>query len=126
MIIKNVIDRVEKMRPGYGISLEEYVYLLNMLENDIYNNIICAHEGESEFSDHSGEEDILLIPDMYADIYSFYIFARIDLANGDIGGYTNNMILFNNLMNEYSRYYTRNHMPKGNARIRWRRCICLR
>ncbi len=119
MIIKDVIGKVEKQRPGCSISLEEYISCLNILEQDIYTNIISAHEGEKEFIAHGCEEDTLFVPDMYADIYSFWLFARIDLANGDIGGYTNNMILFNNLMGEYSRYYTRNHMPKESTRIRW-------
>ncbi|MBQ4602050.1 MAG: hypothetical protein IJB24_04235 [Clostridia bacterium] len=119
MIIRDVIDRVEQQRAGCDISLEEYISCLNILEEDIYTNIISAHEGKAEFDAHTSEDDTLLVPDMYADLYSFWLFARIDLANGDIGGYTNNMILYNNLMDEYSRYYTRSHMPKTKGRVRW-------
>ncbi len=120
MTIKDIINKVEKQHRDRSISLEEYISCLNILEKDIYTNIISAHEADTEFDAHTSEDDILLVPDMYSDLYSFYLFARIDLANGDIGGYTNNMILFNNLMSEYSRYYTRAHMPRLKTRIRWR------
>lgn len=120
MIIKDVIDRVEKERRGCNISLEEYISCLNTLEEDIYVNVISRHERNVDFDRHINEDDELLVDDIYADLYCFWLFARIDLANGDIGGYTNNMILFNNLMGEYCRYYTRNHMPKAKGRVRWR------
>ena len=119
MTIKDVIKRVENRHPGFDAALEDHISRLNILEKDIYTNIISAHEGHGEFVPHSNEEDELLVPDMYADIYSFYLLAQIDLANAEISGYTNNMILYNNLMGEYSRYYTRNHMPKQKGRIRY-------
>ena len=119
MIIGDVIKNVERQKIGCNLAVDDYISCLNILESDIHTNIISTHEGAREFVFHACEEDTLLVPDMYADLYSFYLFARIDLANGDIGGYTNNMILFNNLMSEYSRYYTRNHMPKAKGKVRW-------
>lgn len=120
MIIKDIIERVERQRPGCGVTLKDYIDTLNLLEEDIHTNIVSAHDGAQEFVAHTSEEDALIVPDMYADLYSFWVFARLDLANEDVGGYTNNMILFNNLVNEYSRYYTRTHMPRRKGRIRWR------
>ncbi len=119
MIIKDVIDRAESEHRGCNLSLEEYISCLNILEEDIYTNVISCHEGYTEFDGHTSEDDVLLVPDMYADLYVFWLFARIDLANGDVGGYTNNMILYNSLMGEYSRYYTRNNMPREKGRVRW-------
>ena len=120
MITGDVIKRVERQRPGCNMSVEDYISFLNILEEEIYSNIIARHEGDCPFVPHSGEEDELMLPDRYADIYCFYLFARIDLINGDVVGYTNNMILYNNLLDEFSRYYTRAHMPKVTGRIRWR------
>ena len=120
MTIKEVIDRVETQRTGRNISLEEYISWLNILEEDIFTNVISLHKDNASYDIHTTEDDSLLVPDMYADLYSFWLFARIDLANGDIGSYTNNMILYNNLIGEFSRYYTRTYMPKTKARIGWR------
>ncbi|MBR4882175.1 MAG: hypothetical protein IKU19_09580 [Clostridia bacterium] len=119
MTVKDVINRVEKERLGCNISIEEYISALNILEQDIFTNIISAHEGGAVFTAHTSEDEVLLLPDIYADLYSFWLFARMDLACGDTVGYTNNMILYNNLMSEYSRYYTRNHMPTQKGKVRW-------
>ena len=115
-----VIKRVEAAKPGCNIATEEYLNLLNILEEEIYTNIISCHDGKYGFKALCSEEDKLIVPDMYADLYSFWLFARIDLTNGDIAGYTNNMILYNNLMDEFSRYYTRANMPKLRGKVRWR------
>ena len=120
MKIRDVIRAVRKLRPGCDVSLEEAVAALNLLEEDIYANIISRHADTPIFSPHSDDTDELLVPDMYADLYSMWLLARFDLANGDIGGYTNNMILYNNLMTEFGCYYTRNHMPIQAGRVRWR------
>ncbi|MBQ4561434.1 MAG: hypothetical protein IJA55_03765 [Clostridia bacterium] len=120
MTISDVIKRVEKLRPGYSVSSDEYIHRLDILEQDIYNNIISSHCDGGEFIHRTTEEDLLFVPDMYSDLYSFYLLAQIDLANAEISGYTNNMILYNNLMSEFSRYYTRSHMPKQKGRVRWR------
>ena len=117
MIIGDIIKRVAQRRCGCDMSVADYISALNVLESDIYTNIISCHEGEKPWTEHSCEEDTLLVPDTYAELYTFYLLARIDLDNGDTLGYTNNMILYNGLMSEFSRYYTRSHMPKQRARI---------
>ncbi len=117
MIIGDIIKRVVQRRRGCDMSVCDYISCLNILESDIYTNIISCHEDAPVLTAYTSEEDGLLVPDMYADLYTFYLLARIDLDNGDTLGYTNNMILYNGLMSEFSRYYTRNHMPRQRARI---------
>ena len=119
MIISDVIKRVDDLRQGCDVSLCDYIYRLNVLESDIHGNIISRHEGSYGFVPHTSEDDELTVPDTYADLYVFYLLAHIDLANGDTHGYTNNMILYNSLISEFSRYYTRTHMPKQSTRIGW-------
>lgn len=119
MTIADVIKRVDAQRGGCNMELCEYITYLNILESDIYANVISCHEEAESFTPHTSEEDLLLVPDTYADLYVFYMLARIDLSNSDTVGYANNMILYNNLMGEYSRHYTRNHMPIQKARIGW-------
>ena len=117
MTIGDIIKKAGQRRRGCDMSVCEYIAHLNTLESDIYANIISCHEGAPELKTYTGEEDTLLVPDMYADLYTFYLLARIDLDNGDTVGYTNNMILYNGLMSEFSRYYTRNRMPLQRASI---------
>lgn len=120
MIIDDVIKTVERLRPGCDMAVEDYIACLNLLEEDIYRNIISCHEGADAYKAHECEDDTLLVPDMYASLYRFYLLAQIDLANSDITRYTNNMILYNGLMNEYSAYYNRTHMPIQKGKVRWR------
>ncbi|MBR6513325.1 MAG: hypothetical protein IKT46_00685 [Clostridia bacterium] len=119
MTVGEVIKKVEKHRPGVNISLCEYLSCLGGLEQRIYTDIISAHEGNKELVPLS-EDSEMLVPDMYGDLYCFWMLARIDLANGDTAGYTNNMILYNSLMSSFSDHYTRSHMPKARGRLRWR------
>ncbi len=119
MTINDIIISVEQRRPGSCMAIEDYVSALNVIEADIYHNIIACHEGAGSFVAHSTAEDVLQVPDMYGDLYKFYILAQMDLANSDITRYSNNMILYNNMLSEYRDWYIRNHMPISHRRVRW-------
>ena len=119
MTVNDIITAAERLRPGSGMATDEYIGCLNRLEEDIYSNIIACHQGAMPFSLHTDISDVLQAPDMYADLYKFYILAQIDIANGDITRYSNNMILYNNLLSEYRDWYTRNHMPLVYGKLGW-------
>lgn len=119
MTVGEVIRRVEKSRPGSELSRNEFFDEINRCALDIYENIISRHENAYPRREYTDEGDELDVGDNYADIYVFRLIAKIDLSNGDITRYTNNMLLYNNLMSEYSDHYNRSNMPKSNARMRW-------
>ena len=119
MTVGEAIRRAEKQRPGIRLTGDEYLSHLNRLEADIYSNIISRHEGAGEFALHTHEDDVLQVPDMYAELYKFYLLALIDIGNGDITRYSNNMVLYNNLLSLYSDWYTRNHMPLSFGKLGW-------
>ena len=117
MTIKKIIYDFEKQRPGSCLSLPEYLEHINRLEQDIYDNIISRHEGAPSFVQYKGEEESLLVCDMYAQIYLYYLLAQTDLENGDITRYSNDMALFNNLLSEYGNWYNRTYMPNKRAKL---------
>lgn len=120
MTVKDIIAATEKQRPGCSVSISEYLEHINRIEADIYANIISKHEVPPEYNICTADTDILNVPDIYVQLYIFYILAQIDLGNGDITRYSNNMILYNNLLSEYKDHYTREHMPTQKAKVRWR------
>ena len=85
----------------------------------IYNNIIMLSDTSSEYTPLTTREDSLAVPDMYGSIYIHYITAQIDIANGDITRYSNNMILYNSILSAYSDWYIRTHMPEQRGKLRW-------
>lgn len=119
MTVKTVIRNTEELRPGSGNSTEYYLTHLNALESDIYNNIVSQYKNAPKNPDPLTEKSTLLVPDMYARLYVHYLCAQTDIANGDITRYSNNMILFNALLGEYSDWYTRNNMPRQKGKLRW-------
>lgn len=119
MTVTEAINAVVAQRPGCCLSNEEYTEKLCRLEEDIYCNIISEYEGAVEFSNELLDNTELLAEDMYAELYIFYLIAATDLTNGDITRYSNNMILYNNLMSEYADWYNRNHTREKKTRIGW-------
>lgn len=120
MTVKDVIEQVEKLRPGSNLSFEEYIHHLNCLESDIYSNIASGFENAKEMKSPEKREDDLLVPSMYASLYCHYIAAQIDIGNGDVTRYSNNMILYNALLSAYSDWCIRNYMPRQKGKVRWR------
>ena len=120
MIIKDVISSVEKLRPGSMMSEEEYFSCINRLEELIYGNIISRYENTAKFDRHTDDSDTLLVPDMYGALYRHFLLAEIDLRNGDITRYTNNMILYNGMLSDFFDYCIRTRTPKQYGKVRWR------
>lgn len=120
MTVKNAIRKTEELRPGSGYGTEYYLEHLNALESDIYENIISQYENVPESTLPLTEESSLLVPNTYARLYVHYLCAQIDIANGDITRYSNNMVLCNTLLSEYYDRYIRNNMPKQRGKVRWR------
>jgi hypothetical protein len=89
---------------------------LNSLEGIIYENIFSRAEDTTfayiSRSYEIDQEKELSIPEPYTELYIHYLAARIDEDNGEFNSYNNNMVLYNNLYEEFAKYYRRNHMPK--------------
>ncbi|MBR5515570.1 MAG: hypothetical protein IKU52_05155 [Clostridia bacterium] len=119
MTVGDIIFSVEKSRPGCDYSMEFFLDEINRTWLDIHQNIISAHEGGCDYSEFTCAEDIIGVPNNYTDLFKYRLIALIDINNGDVKRYSNNMILYNNLLSAYGEWYTRNHIPKQKAKLRW-------
>lgn len=121
MKIFEAIDLCDRQKPN-GYSREDKIHWLSKLDGMIFENVISRHEGGIErFDGYTPETDDgteLLGDDMYADMYVKWLFAQIDFANAEIQRYNNSVGMFNALYDNFTRAYTRTHMPKQTAYIK--------
>ena len=115
MNVKECITQIDEIKPN---QFDNFVKIgwLNILDGQIETEILKAHEGyEGEFKPYSEDEPDreLLVAFPYDDIYISFLTMKIDEANAELARYNNSAATFNNKLDTYSKWYTRNHMPKG-------------
>jgi hypothetical protein len=116
MTINDVITEVDTLKPNQ-ISDEIKVRWLSVLEGKIIDEIILTHR-LSEIVEFNGYtiDDMnteLIVPDTYADLYKYYLYAMIDATNNEAARYANSMSLYSQAWQDYANYYNRNNMPIG-------------
>jgi len=61
--------------------------------------------------------DELLAPEPYSVMYIYWIFMKIDFANGEFDRFNNDAMLFNTAWLAFSNHVNRTHAPKKRAKI---------
>lgn len=117
MTIMEVLNRIDELKPN-SYSTSEKIRWLSTLDGLVKTRVIDTHEGGESVRFNGYTEDInldtvLLIEDLYADVYIKWLETQIDYANGEYGKYNNTAMAFNSAFTEYTNYYNRTHMPKG-------------
>lgn len=123
MTISDVLAMVDELKPN---SYDENAKItwLSELDGRVFNDVILTHvhdlvdDGEGNMVeptftgyDETSENEELLIPDTYADVYRNWLFAQIDYANGEIDRFNNSMLMYNNSLKEFYDWYNRNNKP---------------
>ena len=123
MTVQEILAKVDKIKPN---TFDENLKItwLSELEGRIFNDVILTHvhdlvdDGEGNMIeptfagfDETSENEELLVPDTYCDLYRNYVFAQMDFANGETDRYNNSMIMFNNSYNDFCNWYNRTHKP---------------
>lgn len=117
MTIQQALDHIDECKPNM-FSYAQKLFWLNEADMQVYTEIISQHEGLPEgytFTGYNLETDpdtVLLVPDVYADLYQHALARKMDWANGETDKYNTNTILFNTRFQELGDYWTRTHMPK--------------
>ena len=111
MKVGQVISDVDELKPNQ-YSDNTKIQWINDIEKKVYREIIANREGYSgEEPEYSIEdyEKIMLVPDGYAVLYSYYLMAMIDYHNAEINRYNNSMIMFNQAYSDFAGYYYSSH-----------------
>lgn len=111
MKIIDVINRLKQDRVK-RLRRDTLLTWLSDFDERVYNQIILTHENSEprEFP-YEDENTELIIPDMYGDIYKFYMESKIDFAFDETQRFQNNTAMFNGLYQNYADWYNRTHKP---------------
>lgn len=113
-----IIDKVDELKPNdYDIALK--LKALTNIENKIIEEIINIHEVEKMEEVTIEEDSELIAENEYSDIYFYYLEAYIHQLNEEYDRYNNAMIMFNQELGDYAKWYNRNYMPtqKGDFKL---------
>ena len=119
MTIGEVIAMVDEIQPNTYDELVKFTWL-SELDGKIFNNVVLTHEHdlvddgegnmiEPTFTAYTDENEELIAPDEYADLYRHYLMAMIAYANGESERYTNSMVMFNSVYDDFAAWYMRNY-----------------
>lgn len=124
MTAGELIDKVDLVKVN-GFDEELKLSWLNELKAKIKEEVIDTHEkeiygGEPLYHvyDSEADEDLrsnseIEMPAAHMDVFEYWLYAKIDLANSDLERYSNSLVIFNNAYSDYKKWYHRNHMPLG-------------
>ena len=120
MKIKELLDAVDQLKPNQYTYSQKIVWL-KALDGIIWDKIKQfdgeLKDNEPDPEDYT-EDDMglteLLLPDPYTEVYTWYVFAMIDVNNGETTRYTNDMIMYNTVFEEFLASYTRDSKAQVN------------
>lgn len=120
MTIKELLDAVDQLKPNQYNYSQKIVWL-KALDGIIWNKIklftgeLSDKEPDpADYDESVMDETVLLLPDPYTEVYTWYVFAMIDVNNGETSRYENDMIMYNTVLQEFLSAYTRDSNAQTN------------
>ena len=104
MTVKNIIDHIDKIKPN-TFDFETKLLWLNEVEGRAYIEI--HGKNTTGVRVLKNQTDQLLIPDMYAPIYVYYIMAMIEYLCGEFDKYHVSSAAYNQVVSDYAKYIMR-------------------
>ena len=105
--INDVLAQVDELKPN-AYSEEVKAGWLLELEGRLAVEVL---EGVPPTSDASYDAP-LLVPPPYDNLYVLYAGAMVDYWNQEFDNYANGMVMFNQALEEYRKWYQRAHRPE--------------
>ncbi|MCR5703007.1 MAG: hypothetical protein K6G85_00175 [Eubacterium sp.] len=121
MKVEELNNKIQKMR-----NIDDYEEIYRHIwevDADIWDKLISKSElnieRPSRYTVGQSENAELLANEKYIEMYVYYVLAKDDMLYQDTESYSNNMILYNNLMNEFSAEFRENHRSNNKYRIKY-------
>ena len=117
MTIDEALNVFDETRPNQHARALK-VRWLGQLDWIIWRDCFATHEmpedAPREYAGyaHAAGETVLLAPAPYDDMYLHYLAAESDLVNGENAKYENDRLLFQNVAEEYEKWFNRTYPPK--------------
>ena len=106
-----VIRAADGLKPN-SFTEEQKTAWMNTLEGRIQTDIWLRSFAEVTLYNAETDMDAeLLVMPPHDDIYSAWLLAQIDFANGEYDKYHNSMAMYNELWGNYLRWFAGNYAP---------------
>lgn len=107
MKLREVLDFVEKIKPGNPYDTATKIQWLNELEGDIQSHLLNTAPQEIVQYTEEDMETVLLIPAPFDRVYWPWVAAMIDFANGEYSKYQNTLQMVNDAYDKYAKWFHR-------------------
>ena len=114
--INEVIERVDKIKPNTYDEQTKATWLYRV--DGRISAEIMKQDPPQEYIYPEDADKELLVPHPYDNLYDFYLQAMIDYTNKEYGNYNNSMIMYNEVIESFSKKYIRDNMPKSASNFR--------
>lgn len=115
MTILDAIGRVDALRHN-TFAQEEKVQWLSQVDGLVHQELICTHEGGTEFRPYDAQtplEQELLVGAPYDELYLHYLEAQMDYHQAEFDRYNRSMGMYQAVLSAFTNHYNRTHLPLG-------------
>ena len=122
MTLQEAIAKIDDLKPNQYKHPHKIGWISD-LDGRIYNEVIKHFKNIDEiewtpYDENTNPSLVLLVPDPYAEIYIYYLAAKIDWFNGEYTRYNNDMSMFNDAYQAYADEYRKTHESAGINKLR--------
>ena len=114
MTIKEVIAAADALRPGNRFSAGDKYRWLNQCETAIQREVLLMGEPTEPYVQGQDDEESLLAPPPYDELYIQWLCAKIDQAQAQYEIYTNTIEQYNRTVREFAAWVIKSFDPKRN------------
>lgn len=113
MTAGEAIAAADALRPNQ-YTTEQKLQWLQLLDGQIRLELFESHEGAAETAaggEYTGDTELLAPQPYGGELYTAYLFSRIDLANAEIQKYNQSAALVSAAWRQLADRYNREHKP---------------
>lgn len=108
MTVEKAITLASDIKP-HAFSEATLIQWLNEAEGHIMTEVLRVHpEAARRYETETDSTKILTVPPPFDKLYSAYLTAMIDFANGEYDKFQNSREIYNAAVDEYAKWYIRN------------------
>lgn len=107
MTINSVIESIDRLKPNGYTDADKYGWI-SAVDGILSVEVLGESQPVSYRCPEDGDKELIL-PAPFDDLYGLYLGAMIDFYNQEYTHYNNSAMLFAQRLDEYKRWYLRQH-----------------
>lgn len=111
LTLQNLISRIDEDKVN-SYSSKKKTQWINEVNAYVHASILKISDPYIDLTYPESLETQLLIDTTYNSVYDFYVYAMIDMLNGEFQNYNNYLALYNKQLEEFHKYVIRNMPPR--------------